>query len=164
MDNFGFETYNEQELWNPSRFHNEKYQIVACIGDEHDYTYEPVDYTNSWKEARRQASLGADVYCGNELIHFVDHKEVDNAFEIMKSLLLNRQSMMWDDDYLDPQDIADIEESHRVLQQNGFKTNEAWEQKVLERAKRRGGDLLETPLKDRPRFMFKYIDLDELPF
>lgn len=164
MDNFGFEKYNEAQMWDKARFHNEKYQIVACIGDEHDYTYEPIDYTNSWKEARYYEKMGANVYEGNELVHFIDHEEVNRAFQIVKHLFLDKQSFLWDDDYLDPEDIIDIEEAYKILDQNGFKLNEAWERKVIERSKRCGGDLLATPLKDRPRYMFKFMDLDELPF
>lgn len=164
MDNFGFEKYNEAQMWDSSRFHNEKYQIVACVGDEHDYSYEPVDYTNSWKEARRYEKMGANVYCGNDLVHFVDHEELDRAFQVVKHLFLDRQSFLWDDGFLDIEDRIDIEEAYKILDKNGIKLNAAWEQKVLERSKRRGGDLLETPLKYRPRYMFKLADLDELPF
>lgn len=164
MTDFAFERYNDAQMWDSSRFHNEKYQIVACVGDEYDYTYEPVAYTNSWKEARHYEKMGANVYDGNELVHFIDHEDVNRAFQIVKHLFLDRQSFMWDDDYLDPEDIIEIEEAYKILDQNGFKINEIWEKKVLERSKRRGGDLLATPLKDRPRYMFKYMDLDELPF
>lgn len=164
MTKFGFERYNEEQGWDPSRFHNEKYVAVSYIEDEDGYSYEPTDYTNRWKEARRLAKMGANIYEGDKRVYFIDHEEVDRAFQIVKHLFLNRQSFMWDDDYLDPEDVIDIEEAYKILDQNGFKLNEAWERKVIERSKRRGGDLLATPLKDRPRYMFKFIDLDELPF
>ena len=164
MTDICFESYNDAQMWDTSRFHNEKYIAVACVGDERDWSYEPVGYTNRWKEARHLAQMGANIYEGDKRVYFVDHEEVSHAFHVMKSLFLNRQSTMWDDDFLDIEDRIEIEEAYKALDQNGFKIGEDWEQKVLERVKRRGGDLLETPLKDRPRFMFKYIDLDELPF
>ena len=159
-----WDEYNDKNLWAKERFHNEKYVAVACIGDEHDYTYEEVGYTNHWKEARKYYFMGADVYCGNQRVYFVNHKAVQKAFDVIRGLFLNRQSFMWDDDFLDIEDVIEIEEAYKVLDQNSFKINETWEEKIRERS-RRVYDPLTISLMDRhPRFMFNAIDTDDLPF
>lgn len=158
-----WDEYNEKNWWDSRRFYHGKYEIVACTGTPEDYTYETVDATNKWKEARRLEKEGADVYVNGERIHFVDHEAVQKAFDIIKGLFLNRQSFMWDDDFLDIEDVIDIEEAHKILDQNGFKINEAWEEKIRTRS-RCGCDPLTIPLMDRPRFMFKSVNIDDLPF
>ena len=158
-----WDTYNERSQWDDSRFYRGKYEIVACTGTPEDYSYETVDATNKWKEAHRLEKEGADVYVNGEHIHFVDHEAVQKAFDVIRGLFLNRQSFMWDDDFLDIEDVIDIEEAHKILDQNGFKINEAWEEKIRTRSRRRR-DPLTVPLMDRPRFMFKSVDIDELPF
>ena len=160
-----WEKYNDSKWWDKNRFYQGKYQIVACTGSPWDYTYETVDATNRWKEARRLEGEGADVYVEGKRVHFVVHEAVNNAFKTLKGLFLTRQCFLWDDDYMDPEDVIDIEEAWNALKQNGFKINEEWQRKVWEREENKCHvDPLTVPLMERPRFLFRAVDTDELPF
>lgn len=157
-----WERYNEKNWWDSRRFLSGKYEIVACVGDEYDYTYETVDATNRWKEARRYESMGADVYVNGNRVHFIDHKTINEAFKVMKGIFLTRLDPWWDED-LDPDEIIEIEEAKKTIDQNGFKLDAEWENKVKERA-RSINDPLMVPRKDRPRYLFTACETEDLPF
>lgn len=159
-----WDRYNDSQLWDKKRFHSGKYQIVACVGTPEDYSYETVDSTDKWKEARRLMNEGADVYCNGKRVYFVDHAAVDEAFKTLKGLYLTRQSYMWDDDFEDIEDHIAFEEAAKILEQNGFKADEVWGEKVWNRYEDRWHDPLTTPLLERPRFLFRAIETDDLPF
>lgn len=122
-----WDEYNENNLWAKERFHNEKYVAVACIGDEHDYTYEEVGYTNHWKEARKYYFMGADVYRGNERVYFVDHKAVQEAYDDLQFDEIVGLDMISDSAF-----EADVyrKSASDVLEQNGLKADEEWKKKV----------------------------------
>ena len=179
-----WDEHNDKNLWAKERFHNEKYVAVACIGDEHDYAYEEVGYTNHWKEARKYYFMGADVYRGNERVHFIDHKEVDDAFQTLKKHYFMMASTYYWEDSIGFEDEVRIKDAQDVLDKNGFKLepdfwpNEEWQEKMLKR-KHVIADPLAKPFCERnPKAVPVYVadthklvrvessrcEDDELPF
>ena len=122
-----WDEYNNKNLWAKERFHNEKYVAVACIGDEHDYTYEEVGYTNHWKEARKYYFMGADVYRGNERVYFIDHAAVQEAYSDLQFDEIVGLDMISDSAF-----EADVQRksANDVLEQNGLKADAEWKKKV----------------------------------
>lgn len=122
-----WDEYNDKNLWDKSRFKNTKYVAVACIGDPYDYSYEEVDWTNCWKEARKMDAMGANIYCGNKRVYFVDHKAVEEAYSDLQFDEIVGFDMVSDSAF-----EADVrrKSANDVLEQNGLKADAEWKKKV----------------------------------
>ena len=122
-----WDNYNEKNWWDSRRFYRGKYEIVACTGTPEDYTYETVDSTNKWKEARKMYNMGADIYCGDKLVHFVDHKAVQQAYDD-----LTFDEIVGFDIDADSAFEADVQRksAYDVLDQNGLNADETWKKKI----------------------------------
>ena len=132
-----------------------KYEIVACVGDPWDYSYDLVDETNKWKDARNAFFEGADVYCNKERVYFIDPKLVADAFKTLATFY--RYMMSWSfpwDDGLEFEDEVAIKDAQDVLEKNGFKLNANgwpdgdWEDKITER-RRVNNDSISVPFYRR---------------
>ena len=55
-----------------------KYTIVAQMGFEEDWSWEEVDCTNNWKEARNLAEKGARIFVGDKEVWFLDKSDKEN--------------------------------------------------------------------------------------
>ena len=157
-----------------------KYEIVACVGDQYDYTYELVDVAYHWKDARDYALLGLRVYLNGKLLdngRFIDHEAVKEAFETLKLNKIVGLNVYEDDPF-----EAEVKEKSAddVLKENGLVANEAWKVKVEKRyLDSLHRDPLEEPMYKRNiqfipiysadthklvRVINGRIDSDELPF
>lgn len=117
-----------------------KYEIVACIGDEHDYTRECVDVTNRWKDARNAFFAGADVYKDGKRVYFIDHKEMEDAFQTLKMYYIMMGDQYFWEDGLNFEDEVRIKDAQDVLSKYGFELDtdgwpdKEWVDKIMSRS------------------------------
>ena len=168
-----WDEYNDKNIWDKRRFKNTKYVAVACIGDPYDYSYEEVGWTNYWKEARKMDAMGANIYCGNQRVYFVDHKAVQEAYDDLQFDEIVGFDMVSNSAF-----EADVrrKSANDVLEQNGFKADEEWKKKVEARYEQHMfGQTYGLPFYERHPFHCcfnnktgKYengkIETDDLPF
>ena len=104
-----------------------KYIAIACIGDPVDYSYDEIGWTNRWKEARKMDAMGANIYCGNQRVHFVDHKSVQAAYEDLRFDEIVGLDMISDSAF-----EADVrrKSAYDVLEQNRLKADNTWKRKI----------------------------------
>lgn len=145
-----------------------KYEIVACIGDPWDYTYECVDVVSHWKEARRLEELGANIYMNGERVHFIEHKSVQEAFDDLKFDEIVGLDMISNSAF-----EANVRRKNAedILEQNGIEMPTDYKKKVDQRylnrpievltfAERHTLELVDGKYKQT----FVAIETDELPF
>lgn len=107
-----------------------KYEVVACVGDPWDYTYELVDVVSHRKEARRLEALGANIYMNGERVYFINHESVQEAFDDLKFDEIVGFDMVSDSAF-----EADVRKksANDVLEQNSLKADAEWKKKVEDR-------------------------------
>lgn len=157
-----------------------KYEIVACVGDPWDYSYEVVDVVRHWKDARRYALLGAKIYLNSKLLNnsrFINHEQVKEAYH---DLALDEIVNL--DVYCEDSFTADVKRksAEDVLKMSNLVADEAWKKKINDRyTESLHRDPLAEPLyKRHVQFIPIYsadthklvkvingkVDTDELPF
>jgi hypothetical protein len=145
-----------------------KYQIVACVGDPWDYSYDLVDETNSWKEARNAFFGGADVYRNGKRVYFIDHESVQEAFDDLKFDEIVGLDMISDSAF-----EADVlrKNAADVLEQNGIEKPVDYSKKVDQRYLNRPTEVLTFAERNTLELVdgkykqtFVAVETDELPF
>ena len=157
-----------------------KYEILMCVGNPLDYSWELFDTVHHWKDVRPYALAGAHIYRNGERIDnskFVDHDAVAEAYH---DLALDEIVNL--DVYCEDSSIADErrKSAKDTLKLNKLTADETWRNKINSRyteSLRR--DPLEEPLyKRNVQFIALYnaetrklvkvvngkVDSDELPF
>lgn len=157
-----------------------KYEILMCVGDPWDYSWDLFDIVHHWKDVRPYALAGAHIYRNGKRIdnsNFIDHDAVAEAY---RDLALDEIVNL--DVYCEDSFTADVKRksAEDVLKMNNLIADETWKRKINSRyteSLRR--DPLEKPLyKRNAQFMALYnaetkelvkvvngkVDTDELPF
>ena len=145
-----------------------KFEVVACIGNPWDYSYEVVDIVTHWKEARRYEGQGANIYLNGDRIQFVDHSSVQEAFDDLKFDEIVGLDMISDSAF-----EADVlrKNASDVLEQNGIEKPANYSKKVDQRYLNRPKEVLTfaerhmlqlVDGKYKPTFVA--VETDELPF
>lgn len=63
-----------------------EYTIMAQIGSKEDWSWEEVDCTNNWKQARNLAEKGARIFVGKKEVWFLnkfDRKDIEYAIKVL---------------------------------------------------------------------------------
>lgn len=145
-----------------------KYEVVACVGEPWDYTYECVDVVSHWKEARRLEALGANIYLNGERVHFIDHESVQEAFNDLKFDEIVGLDMISDSAF-----EADVlrKNAEDVLDQNGIEKPADYSKKVDQRYLNKLVEAMTFAechmlhlVDGKYKPMFVATETDELPF
>ena len=145
-----------------------KYEVVACVGEPWDYTYECVDVVSHWKEARRLEALGANIYLNGEHVHFINHESVQEAFDDLKFDEIVGLDMISESAF-----EADVRRKNAedILEQNGIEMSSEYKKKVDQRYLNRPTEVLTFAERHTLEFVdgkykqtFVAVETDELPF
>lgn len=145
-----------------------KFEVVACISNPWDYSYEVVDVVTHWKEARRLESQGANIYLNGERIHFVDHASVQKAFDDLQFDEIVGLDVISDSAF-----EVDVlrKNASDILEQNGIKKPADYRTKVDQRYLNRPKEVLTFAERHMLKLvggkyepMFVAVETDELPF